>query len=92
MLIPSIIRKRSIQCPISGAKFWHNGNPKKRALCLCEQQEFTADLIIELDGPNASGIRRPILYYHKEFNRRPLSAAQISIVDQQQPSMVGCGG
>ncbi len=69
MLIPYINRRRSIQCPITGTKFRHNGNPLKRRECLKQQQEFTSNLIIELDG-DGDGIRRPILFYHDEYIRR----------------------
>jgi hypothetical protein len=73
MFTPYVNRTRSIQCPISGTKFWHNGNPKKRALALRAQQEFTADLIRELDNErdgDHSGIRRPIIEYAEQYYRR----------------------
>jgi hypothetical protein len=54
---------------ISGKVFPFPTMRKKKAAFLA-QQEHTADLITELDGPNASGIRRPMLWYAEQFNRR----------------------
>jgi hypothetical protein len=69
MFAPMIRLKHAFQCPITGKEFEFS-TPKEKRLARHAQQAFTSDLIIELDGEYANGIRRPILFYHDEFNRR----------------------
>jgi hypothetical protein len=74
ILIPFVLVKGAYVCPISRKRFEFRGLHQKREARKA-QQEFTSDLIIELDGPNATGIRRPIQQYVKEYNRRAARTA-----------------
>jgi hypothetical protein len=68
-MLTHLVSKRAYRCIISGKVFpFRNAREKKAAFAAL--QEHTSDLIIELDGPNASGIRRPILWYSEQYNRR----------------------
>jgi hypothetical protein len=57
----------AFQCPISGKLFEFQTTGQKREARKA-QQEHTSDLIAELD--DGDGIRRPIPFYHNEYNRR----------------------
>ena len=68
MRVPFNRLEKALQCPISGRKFPFKTLRQKRA-AMFAQQEFTCNLIIELDG-DGDGIRRPIQHYINQYNRR----------------------
>ena len=73
MFLPAIVSQRYYKCPIS-AKVFEFRTMRQKSVARKAQQEYTAELIRELDeqlyGDFASGIRRPIIKYAEQYSRR----------------------